>query len=190
VPLVNARIIADAPTVQARIRDLGASITARHPEGVTLIATLKGSVPFLADLARAIDAPMQIDFLALSAYQPGAARVRLVKDLELEIGGCAVVLVLDVVNSGLTTGYLVDELRRRGASSVEVCALVDRESRRVLPVAIDDVGFTVGADYVIGMGLDHAGRYRNLGFLLAVDEHLLEQDPDAYVGELYGGVSG
>jgi hypoxanthine phosphoribosyltransferase len=183
---VTVRVVADADTVRARVRELGAAIAEHHPHGVTLVGVLKGGVPFVADLARAIDVPVLVDFLAVSAYRPGAARVRLVKDLDFDIGDQAVVLVHDVVDSGLTAGYLLGELRRRGAASVEVCTLVDRAARRLLPVAIAYVGFRVGDEYVIGMGLDHAGRYRNLDVLVAVDEGTLAHDPDAYVAMLYG----
>ncbi|HEV8296241.1 MAG TPA: phosphoribosyltransferase family protein [Acidimicrobiales bacterium] len=187
---MTVRVLADADAVRARVRDLGAVITARHPHGAVLVAVLKGSVPFLADLARAVDAPITIDFLAVSAYRQGGGRVRLVKDLDADVGGRAVVLVQDVVDSGLTTGYLLDELRRRDPSSVDVCALVDRDARRILPVPLIGAGFQVGDDYVVGMGLDHRGRYRNLDLLAVVDEEALERDPDAYVTELYGRRSG
>jgi hypoxanthine phosphoribosyltransferase len=187
---VSVRVLAEAPTVRARVRELGGAITARHRDGVTLVGVLKGSVVFLADLARAIDAPVTVDFLAVSGYRPGAARVRLVKDLDLDVGGQAVVLVHDVVGTGLTTAFLMAELGRRQPASVEVCTLIDRDARRLLPVPIADAGFHVGDDYVVGMGLDHRGRYRNLGVLAAVDQHVLDRDPDAYVGELYGRRSG
>jgi len=116
--------------------------------------------------------------------------VRLVKDLGLDVAGQAVVLVHDVVHTGLTTAYLVAELHRRGAATVEVCALVDRNSSRVVPVAVDHAGFVVGDEYIIGMGLDHHGRYRNLASLIAVDEHALEADPDALVADLYAAPIG
>jgi hypoxanthine phosphoribosyltransferase len=184
--------LADAAQVRQRIEELAAVLSERHPpsvapQGVVLVAVLKGSVPFVADLSRALSVAVRLDFVAVSSYRPDAGRVRLVKDLGIDVSGHAVVLVHDVVHTGLTTAYLVGELWRRGAASVEVCALVDRSGRRVVPVDVDHAGFRVGDEYVVGMGLDHAGRYRNLDALVAVDEAALDTDPDALVGELYGG---
>jgi hypoxanthine phosphoribosyltransferase len=188
---VPHRVLADAAGVRQRIDELAAILSERHPPatspgGVVLVGVLKGSVPFVADLARALSIAVRVDFVAVSAYRPDAGRVRLVKDLGIDVSGHAVVLVHDVVHTGLTTAYLVGELWRRGAASVEVCALVDRSGRRVVPVDVDHAGFRVGDEYVVGMGLDHAGRYRNLDALVAVDEAALDADPDALVGELYG----
>jgi hypoxanthine phosphoribosyltransferase len=188
---VAHRVIADGNAVRRRIDQIGDEIAARHPpaispQGVVLIGVLKGSVPFVADLARSLPISVRVDFVAVSSYRPDAARVRLVKDLGLDVSAQAVVLAHDVVHTGLTTAYLVGELRRRGARSVEVCALVDRSARRLVPVDVDVAGFRVDDEYVVGMGLDHRGRYRNVDHLVAVDEAALEADPDALVGELYG----
>jgi hypoxanthine phosphoribosyltransferase len=181
------RVLADATALRRRIVELGAEIGARHPEGVVVIAVLNGSVLFAADLVRELAVPVQLDFVAVTAYRPEAGRVRLVKDVDLDVSGRAVVLVHDVVHTGLTTAFLLGELRRRGAASVEVCALVDRDAHRLVPVEVTYAGFGVGADYVVGMGLDHHGRYRNLHALVAVDDSVLAHDPDALVGELYRG---
>jgi hypoxanthine phosphoribosyltransferase len=182
--------LADAPGVRRRVEELATAIAARHPrdvrpEGVLLVGVLKGSVPFVADLARALPLAVRVDFVAVSSYRPDAGRVRLVKDLSVDVSGEAVVLVHDVVHTGLTTAYLVAELRRRGAVSVEVCALVDRNGSRLVPVDVDHAAFVVGDEYVVGMGLDHHGRYRNLAELVVVDEQALGDDPDALVEELY-----
>jgi hypoxanthine phosphoribosyltransferase len=187
---VAHRVVADADGVRRRVAAIGGEIDARHADGgadgVVLVGVLKGSVPFVADLARTIALPVWLDFVAVSSYRPDAGRVRLVKDLGLDVTDRAVVLVHDVVHTGLTTAYLVAELRRRGARSVEVCALVDRGASRLVPVAVDIAGFRVGDEYVVGMGLDHQGRYRNLDMLVAVDQAALDADPDALVGDLYG----
>jgi hypoxanthine phosphoribosyltransferase len=128
-----------------------------------------------------------IDFLAVSPYAEGTGRVRIVKDLDLDVTGRAVVLVEDVVDTGLTTTYLLGELRRRGARSVDVCALVDKVRRRVVPVPLRWVGFAVEEDYVVGYGLGHAERYRNLPLVAAADLAALRADPDALLEELYRG---
>jgi hypoxanthine phosphoribosyltransferase len=183
---VRHRVLAAATEVQSRVDELGAQLSAAHPNGCLLVGVLTGSVLFTADLARAMSVPVRIDFVGVSSYRPEAGRVRLVKDLDLDVSGQSVVIVHDVVHTGLTTAYLVGEMRRRGASTVDVCALVDRVGRRVVPVAVRAAGFVVQDDYVVGMGLDHRGRYRNLGALMLVDEADLEADADALVGDVYG----
>jgi hypoxanthine phosphoribosyltransferase len=166
---------------------LGRELSATHDDGVVLVGVLKGSVPFLADLARALTIAPVVDFLAVSPYAEGTGRVRIVKDLDLDVTGRAVVLVEDVVDTGLTTTYLLGELRRRGARSVDVCALVDKVRRRVVPVPLRWVGFAVEEDYVVGYGLGHAERYRNLPLVAAADLAALRADPDALLEELYRG---
>ena len=127
-----------------------------------LVALLKGSVCFLADLVREMPGPCEIDFLALSAYGDGQTRVRVVKDLDLEVAGRDVVVVLDIVDTGLTLSYLLRLIALRGARSTAACALLDRQSRRLLPVDIRYVGQVIGDEYVVGYGLDLDERYRNL----------------------------
>lgn len=161
-------------------------MSAAHPGGVVLVGLLNGSVLFLADLARALTVEATIDFLAVSSYEPGSGRVRLVKDLDADVTGRAVVLVEDVVDTGLTVAYLLGELQRRSPASVDVCTLADRRSRRIVPVPVRWAGFDVGDEFVVGYGVDHDGRYRNLGLLAAADQAVLEADPDAHVAELYG----
>jgi hypoxanthine phosphoribosyltransferase len=193
---VAHRVIADRDGVGRRVRELGAELvasrgdrddaTTNRADGIVLIGVLKGSVPFVADLCRALTVPVRVDFVAVSSYKPESGRVRLLKDIDIDVAGERVALVHDVVHTGLTTAYLVDELRRRGAASVEVCALVDRHARRLVPVDVRFAGFRVGDEFVVGMGLDHRGRYRNVAALVAVDEQQLDADPDALVGDLYG----
>jgi hypoxanthine phosphoribosyltransferase len=179
-------VLLTAEQLRAGVARLGRELSAAHGDGVVLVGVLKGSVPFLADLVRALTVEPVVDFLAVSPYAEGTGRVRIVKDLDLDLAERAVVLVEDVVDTGLTTTYLLGELRRRGARSVEVCALVDKVRRRVVPVPLRWVGFAVEADYVVGYGLGHAERYRNLPLVAAADLAVLRADPDALVGELYG----
>jgi hypoxanthine phosphoribosyltransferase len=168
------------------VRQLGREVSAAHPDGVVLVAVLKGSLPFLADLCRSIRVPVEIDFLAISSYEPGTGRVRLVKDLDADIARRPVVLVEDIVDTGLTLAFLLGELRRREPASVEVCALLDKRARRIVPAELRYRGFEVPDVFVLGYGLDFAGRYRNLDRLVGGDLEVLTADPDAYVDQLYG----
>jgi hypoxanthine phosphoribosyltransferase len=154
---------------------------------VLLVGVLKGSVLFLADLARAVspEVDVAVDFLAISAYAEGTGRVRIVKDLENDIWGRDVVLVEDIVDTGLTATYVLGELRRRGPRSVTVCTVLDKAVRRLVPVPLRFVGFEIGDDFVIGYGMDFAERYRNVEGIMAADLHTLRNDPDAYVEALY-----
>lgn len=183
---MTARVIAGAEALHRQVAQLGAQVSAAHPDGVVLVAVLTGSVVFLADLVRAMSTAVTVDFLALSPYSEGAGRARLLKDLDVDVAGHPVVLVQDVVDTGLTLAWLLGELHRRQASSVDVCALVDRRARRLVPVTLRWVGFDVGSQFVVGYGLDHRGRYRNLDLLAAGDASALRADPDAHVNELYG----
>ena len=172
--------------LRATVRRLGAELSAAYADGVVLVAVLKGSVVFLADLVRAMTVAPVVEFLAVSAYGQGTGRVRLVKDLDVDIGGRDVVLVEDIVDTGLTLAYLTGELTRREPASLSVCTLLDKPARRILPADLAHVGFEVPDVFVLGYGLDFAGRYRNLQLLAAGDLDTLARDPDAYVPQLYG----
>ena len=182
----ESRVLLDAEEIEAIVARLAAEMSARYPEGVVLIGVLRGSVPFLADLARAMTVPVSVDFMAITPYTPGSGRVRLLKDLDLDITGRDAVIVEDIVDTGLSTAFLRSELERRRPRSVSVCALLDRRIRRVVPVEIDFAGAEVSDSYVIGFGLDHEGRYRNLRLVAVADVELLAADPDAYVPVFYG----
>jgi hypoxanthine phosphoribosyltransferase len=152
---------------------------------VVLIAVLKGAVPFLADLVRRLRVVPVVDFLAISAYAPDTGRVRIVKDVDVDVYDRHVVLVEDIVDTGLTLTYLLQELRGRGPRSVEACTLLDKSVRRIVPTSVRFTGFDVGDDFLLGYGLDFAGRYRNLDRVVAGDLEVLRADPDAYVGALF-----
>jgi len=181
----TARPLLAAGEVRRRIRELAAAIDEDHPHGVVLVAVLKGALPFLADLVRSMHVPVEVDFLAISAYEPDSGRVRLVKDLDTDLAGRAVVLVEDIVDTGLTLGYLLGELRRREPSTLRVCALLDKTARRILPTDLDYRGFEIDDVFVLGFGLDFAGRYRNLDHLVVGEVDVLTRDPDAYIAQLY-----
>jgi hypoxanthine phosphoribosyltransferase len=167
------------------VERLAGEISDAYDDGVVLIAVLKGAVPFLADLVRHVRVVPLVDFLAISAYAPDTGRVRIVKDLDLDVFGRDVVLVEDIVDTGLTLTYLLGELRGRGARSVEACTLLDKSVRRIVPTPVRFTGFDIGDEFVLGYGLDFAGRYRNLDRVVTGDLDLLRADPDAYVGALF-----
>jgi hypoxanthine phosphoribosyltransferase len=152
-----------------------------------LVAVLKGSVLFLADLVRGLDIQAEIDFMAISSSAPDSGRVRILKDLDLDVYDRDVVLVEDIVDTGLTLTYLLGVLRRREPRSIEACVLLDKAVRRIVPTPVRFRGFEIGDEFVLGYGLDYAGRYRNLDRVVAGDLTALRGDPDAYVSHLYVG---
>ncbi len=161
-------------------------ISAAYSDGVVLVAVLKGSVPFVADLARALTILPVLDFMAISAYAAGTGRVRIVKDLETDVFDRDVVLIEDIVDTGLTLTYLLGEVGRRSPRSVAACTLLDKAARRIVPTPLRFRAFEIGDEFVLGYGLDYAERYRNLDHLVAGDLAVLRGDPDAYVEALYG----
>lgn len=149
------------------------------------MAVLKGSIPFLADLVRRMTIVPEVDFMAISAYAPDTGRVRIVKDLDTDISGRDVVLIEDIVDTGLTLHFLLAELGRRSPRSLDACSLLDRTSRRIIPAPVRYRGFEIGDEFVLGYGLDYAQRYRNLDRVVVGDLATLQEDPDAYVASLH-----
>jgi hypoxanthine phosphoribosyltransferase len=152
-----------------------------------LVAVLKGSVPFLADMIRDMTIVPLVDFMSISSYAPESGRVRIIKDVEIDVSGRDVVIVEDIVDTGLTLTYLLGELRRRDARTVAACTLLDKAVRRIVPTPVEFVGFEIDDHFVLGYGLDFADRYRNLDRVIAGDLNALQDDPDAYVQSLYAG---
>jgi hypoxanthine phosphoribosyltransferase len=182
---VAAHPLIEGDELRSAVSRLGRELSADYPHGLLLVGVLKGCVPFLADLTRAVTVPVAVDFLAISSYAEGTGRVRIVMDLDLDICGHDVVLVEDIVDTGLTLNYVLDELRRRQPRSLEVCALLDKTVRRLLPVPLRYVGFAIEDDFVLGYGLDFAERYRNLDRLVVGDLGALRADPNAHVDQLF-----
>ena len=176
----------DAAELAETVTRLAAEIDRDHPDGVVLIGVLKGSVFFMADLARAITVPCEVDFIAISHFAPDSGRVKIVKDLESDIAGRNVLLVEDIVDTGLTLSYLLTQLAARGPASLEVCALLDRSRRRIVPLPTRYCGAVIEDVFMLGYGLDFAERYRNHPGLVIGDVRVLERDPDAYVSNLFG----
>lgn len=164
-----ATILIDAERLQARVATLGAQISADYQgRPIVLVGILKGAIFFLADLARAINGPVSLDFMAISSYgsqtqSSGVARI--LKDLDEPIGGREVLLVEDIIDSGLTLSYVIEMLNRRSPASLRVCTLLDKARTREKHVQPHYTGFTVPDEFVVGYGLDYAQRYRNLPYI-------------------------
>lgn len=176
---VNVSVLIPADEIAARVVALGAQITSDyHAENNVphLICVLKGGCMFLSDLMRSIWLPVTIDFIAVSSYgteTSSSGEVRMTKDLDQSLDGRDVLFVEDIVDTGLTLSYLTDTFRRRGARSVKIAALLSKPARRRIEVPIDYVGFEIPDEFVVGYGLDHAERYRNLPYIGVV------RDPSA-----------
>jgi hypoxanthine phosphoribosyltransferase len=168
----SVRVLWDEPTIRDRVRELGRAITEDYAgRAPVLISVLKGGSVFLADLLREIRLPARIDFMSVSKYagqEEPSGVVRIVKDLDQDIGGEDVIVVEDIIDTGLTLSYLLSVLEARGPSSVEVCTLLDRSVRRIVPSSIRYRGFDCPDEYVIGYGLDLGERFRNLPMILSL----------------------
>src|SRR5690606_26453658 len=164
-----ARILLDEQTIQAKVRELGARLSEDYAGKVpVLVCILKGAFIFTADLMRHLTIPVQVDFMAISSYgnrTRSSGVVQILKDLDSSIEGQDVVVMEDIIDSGLTLNYLMDNLRSRRPKSLRTCVLLDKPSRRELPFTPDYVGFQVPDEFVIGYGLDYAGLYRNLPYI-------------------------
>jgi hypoxanthine phosphoribosyltransferase len=168
-------VLIGSDELQRRVRELGAEISGDYEDGVLLIGILKGAVLFLADLMRSLRVPCEIDFMAVSSYgsaTDSSGVVRILKDLESSIEGRDVLIIEDIIDSGLTLHYLIRNLRARAPRTLEVCALLDKPERRRVDLPIRYVGFEIPDRYVIGYGLDYGQRFRNLEYVavLADDE--------------------
>ena len=159
----------DEPTIQTRIRELGAEITRDYRgKPLTLVAILKGSVFFVADLARAIDLPLTVEFLGVSSYVGGTettGEVRITMDVSKPMAGKDLLVVEDIVDTGLTMNFLLDNLRARRPASVRACALLEKPSRARIKANLDYKGFVIDDVFVVGYGLDYGEKYRNLPFI-------------------------
>ncbi len=175
----------------AIVARLGAEIAADHPEGVVLVGVLKGSMIFLADLARAIHGiDVAIDFIAISRFAPDSGRVRILKDIELDLAGRDVVVVEDMVDTGLTANYLCRQLAERNPRRLDMCTLLDRPVRRIVPLEVRYRGAEIPDVFVLGYGLHLAELYRNLDQVYEADRRVVQADPGAYVASLYGATEG
>jgi hypoxanthine phosphoribosyltransferase len=172
-------ILIDAERLQARIHDLGEEITADYAgRELLLVGVLKGAVFFMADLMRSIDVPCEIDFMAISSYgasTDSSGVVRILKDLDINIEGRHVLVIEDIIDSGLTLSYLIRNLESREPASLAVCALLTKPDRREIEVDVRYTGFEIPNRFVIGYGLDFAERYRNLPYVGVLHDHLMPE---------------
>ena len=187
-------VLATKQQVAARVRELGAELTTDYssaPDPPLFVGVLKGSAFFMADLLREVGCDVHVDFISISSYAAGAGSgvVRILKDLEQDVSDRDVVLVEDIVDTGLTLTYLRRTLEARGTRSLKTVTLLDKAVRRIVPVEVEYVGFDAPDVFVVGYGLDFQGRYRNVPEVLAVkDIARLANDPMLLVGSLWPGV--
>ena len=183
-------VVLDADRLREHVSRLGAEIAQDHADGVVLVGVLKGALIFLADLARAVpDVRVEIDFMSISRFAPDSGRVRILYDVQTDLTGRDVVVVEDVVDTGLTLAYLMTQLQARSPRSLSACALLDRPSRRIVPQVVRYVGVEVGEEFLLGYGLHYRDAYRNLPFIFEGDRDVVASRPLVYVADLYRGVA-
>jgi hypoxanthine phosphoribosyltransferase len=164
----NIDVLISAEQIQARVKALGQQLTRDYADQpLTLVGVLKGSFVFMADLMRCIALPLVVDFIAISSYEGKTSTgvVQITSDLSRPIEGQHVVVVEDIVDTGLTMRYLLENLATRKPASLKVCSLLEKPTRARVKSPIDYLGFTIGDDFVVGYGLDHDGHWRNLPFI-------------------------
>jgi hypoxanthine phosphoribosyltransferase len=169
----NLRVLISAEQIQARIGELGEQISHDYPDGkLHMICILKGACFFLTDLARAMKRDVLVDFMGISTYGKGktsSGEVKVTKDLDASVEGADVLIVEDIVDSGVTLNYLLHVLEQRRPKSIRIAALLDKPERRLRPVHVSYVGFQIPDQFVVGYGLDYAERYRNLDAVCVLD---------------------
>src|SRR3954471_13600789 len=167
-------VLLDAAAIQARVRELAGEIERDYPAGeeIHLVCVLKGGFMFMSDLVRAMRTTVTLDFIAVSSYAKStksSGEVRLLKDLDSGLEGRHVVIVEDIVDTGLTLTYLQDILRARSPKSLRTACLLSKPSRRTVEVLVEYIGFTIEDRFVVGYGLDYAEQYRNLPYIAVLD---------------------
>ena len=173
-------VLLSADQIAARVKEIGEQISADYAgEEILMIGVLRGAVIFMSDLARSISIPVAIDFMAVSSYGASTTSsgiVRILKDLDEEVAGRHILVVEDIIDSGLTLNYLLDNLHSRKPASIRLVTLLNKPERRKKEVHVDYNGFTIPDHYVVGYGLDYAEKYRNLPFIGILK-------PEAYEGK-------
>jgi hypoxanthine phosphoribosyltransferase len=167
------RVLISSEKIQERIRELGEQISNDYPNGnLHMICILKGACFFLTDLARAMKRDVFVDFMGISTYGRGktsSGEVKVTKDLDISLEGAEVLIVEDIVDSGVTLNYLMHVLEQRRPRSIRIAALLDKPERRLRPVHVSYVGFQIPDQFVVGYGLDYAEKYRNLDSICVLD---------------------
>ena len=167
-------VLVSEEQIQAKVRELGARISVDYAgRQLTLVSVLKGSLPFMADLMRSITVPVRIDLMEVSSYGGSSTEssglVRILKDLSASIADEDVLLVEDIIDTGLTLNYLVRYLRGKGPASLRICTLLDKPARRLVDIPVDYTGFTIEDRFVVGYGLDYDEQYRNLPHIAVLE---------------------
>lgn len=176
VPRVD-RILFTEQEIAARVEELGRQISRDYAgRDLVLVGVLRGVTPFMADLMRRISVPLRVDYLALSPYQGDDSQLRFTKALEEDVTGAHVLVVEDIVDTGMSLHRLLQYLRRRNPAAVDVCAFLDKRARRLVDVPIAYVGFEIGDEFVVGYGLDYRQQYRNLPFIATIAPTVEETD--------------
>jgi len=169
-------VLISEEVLRDKVIELGKKITEDYKgKNLLLVCVLKGAVIFVSDLMKRIDLPLEIDFMAISSYgsdTKSSGVVRILKDLNSGIEGRDILIVEDIIDSGLTLSYLVENLKVRGPKSVEICTILDKPSRRKADISIKYTGFQVPDEFVVGYGLDYAERYRNLPYIAVLKEEI------------------
>ena len=169
----SLRVLIPEEKIQARVREMGAEIDRDYPDGnLHIICILKGACFFMADLTRALHREAFVDFMGISSYGKGkstSGEVKVTKDLDFSVEGADLLIVEDIVDSGVTLTYLIHLLEQRKPRSIRIAALLDKPDRRLRPVQVSYVGFRIPDEFVVGYGLDYAERYRNLRDICILD---------------------
>ena len=171
--LRHAETLITADQIQKRVGEMAADIRRDFPDSLHLVAVLKGAFMFLSDLVRYMDGDVSLDFMAVSSYAKGttsSGEVRLLKDLDTTLDGKNVVIVEDIVDTGLTLTYLQDILHARGPKNLRTACLLSKPSRRQVDVKVEYIGFTIEDRFVVGYGLDYAEQYRHLPYISVLEE--------------------
>src|SRR6476659_7438820 len=168
------KVLLDAATIQARVRELAAEIDADYPadEGLHLVCVLKGGFVFMADLVRAMGPRVTLDFIAVSSYATGtksSGEVRMLKDLDSGLEGRHVIIIEDIVDTGLALTYLQEILRARPPKTLRTACLLSKPTRRLVDVEVEYIGFTIEDRFVVGYGLDYGEKYRSLPYIAVLD---------------------
>jgi len=170
------KLLQNRQEIDVRVAELAAELDDYIGEGDVVVGVLKGCLPFLADLVRKLNHEIETDFLALTSFQENTGRVRLTRDLGIDVAGRNVLLVEDVVDTGFRLDFLRRHLETHEPSEVRVCTLFDRSDRRILPVKVEYSGFVLQEGFIVGYGIDHLGMFRNLPSVVTANQTLLDEE--------------
>ena len=170
------KLLQNQQEIDVRITELATELDDYLSEGDVVVGVLKGCLPFLADLVRKLNHEIETDFLALTSFEEDTGRVRLTRDLGIDVSGRNVLLVEDVVDTGFRLDFLRRHLETHEPAEVRVCTLFDRSDRRILPVKVEHSGFVLQEGFIVGYGIDHLGMFRNLPSVVTANQTLLDEE--------------